>query len=200
MLFMSIVGIFYGVCFEYLLWTYDWVDPVTVTGTKVGLEDMVLGFSTGGIVTSIVDVFFNKKRVQRAKSAVNTALFLFFFQIVLMLILFYSFRFNSSVATNLSLFISGSITLFYRRDLLRYALLTGMTMVILSIPFYLLLFFVTPDFLTNYFQLERLSGIAILTIPIEDLFFYFFAGYYFGPWYKFWKNIAIKNPHHYFAP
>ena len=47
---MLVVGIFLGVVSvvsSYIWWTNDWWRPETITGTRVGIEDFILGFFPG---------------------------------------------------------------------------------------------------------------------------------------------------------
>lgn len=49
----------------YFWWTIDWWRPETITGTRIGLEDLLLGFSNGGIAAVIYEEVFRKRLYRR---------------------------------------------------------------------------------------------------------------------------------------
>ena len=49
MVTMSVLVAAMGLISNYFWWTEDWWRPLTITATRIGIEDIVLGFSTGGI-------------------------------------------------------------------------------------------------------------------------------------------------------
>lgn len=58
--FISILISIISVLTSYCWWTKDWWRPNTVTGTIVGIEDFIIGFTAGGIMSVIYDFIFNK--------------------------------------------------------------------------------------------------------------------------------------------
>lgn len=73
------------------------------------------------------------------------------------------------------------------------AILTGIFMIFVSLPFYLNLIIFSPGYIeTNWFH-NNLSGIRILTIPIEEFIFYFLAGFMVAPLYEWWKGERLRK-------
>ena len=46
---------------ESFIWTRDWWRPETITGTLVGIEDVLFGFLAGGIIASIYEEIFKEE-------------------------------------------------------------------------------------------------------------------------------------------
>ena len=45
---MSLLLAFFGLIFQVYFWTKDWWMPANITGTLVGIEDILFGFFMGG--------------------------------------------------------------------------------------------------------------------------------------------------------
>ena len=67
MIVMSMLVAILGMFSEYLWWTHDWWRPQTITGTTIGIEDLLLGFTNGGIAAVLYEELF-KKRMYKYKS------------------------------------------------------------------------------------------------------------------------------------
>src|SRR3989344_9364457 len=50
---------------SYYWWTVDWWQPLTITGTRVGIEDFILGFASGGIMVTIYETVFRRSVYKR---------------------------------------------------------------------------------------------------------------------------------------
>lgn len=62
-----IIGI--GGLFAETIYTIDWWQPLTITGTLIGIEDFLFGFAIGGIGSSIYEVIFKKTvKIKKNKS------------------------------------------------------------------------------------------------------------------------------------
>lgn len=62
---MSILIGVLSVATSYYWWTIDWWKPLTFTGTKVGIEDFIMGFTTGGIIATLYEVLFKQALYKR---------------------------------------------------------------------------------------------------------------------------------------
>ena len=68
MLTLSIIFGITGILAEYL-YTIDWWKPLTITGTRIGIEDFLFGFSCGGVFGVAYEYFFKKKiKIKRQKN------------------------------------------------------------------------------------------------------------------------------------
>lgn len=147
MILMSVLIAIFGLYAEYFWWTRDWWNPPTITGTRIGPEDIINGFATGGIVAVLYEEVF-KKRVYKYKSSHNfMTLIIVAFLFITSSILFHNFSIQSWIASSIALLISGSLLIIRRKDLFMDALLTGVSLVLGLIPFYLVINFISPGYI-----------------------------------------------------
>ena len=189
MLVMSIFLALYGVFVDYAWYTVDWWQPQTITGTRVGIESFLLGFTNGGVISVLYSVVFNKKSKKYKKSPNTTgAISLIVFEILFISALFWVFRIPSPIASSMGIAVTGVLLVIMRKDLLANALMGGLLTLLLSLPIYYLLTHFYPHFAQQTYLLDRLSGLIFIGIPVEDFIFYFLVGFLFAPFYKFWQN------------
>jgi len=194
MIVMSIFGAIMGFVTSYLWWTIDWWEPVTMTGTRVGIEDILLGFFNGGIAAIAYEVFFKRtyshvKRRGREKEIVV----LIVTMTLLISFLFWIIKLHSFISCVLMLIYGFLFIAILRKDLITPAIINGFFMMLISIPVYLACEFVSSGWIHRMWQFKYLSGILVLGIPIEDLIFYFQFGLFIGPLYKLWHGFMYKQ-------
>ena len=69
MLVISLVFGFIGPFVE-LVHVLDWWKPLTITGTIIGVEDVLFGFGIGGVASVVYEHLFNKRiKIKRVKKA-----------------------------------------------------------------------------------------------------------------------------------
>jgi hypothetical protein len=172
---------------SYFWWTVDWWQPENITHTKVGIEDFIMGFVTGGIMSVIYTIVFNKKykKQHHKKIILGSAMMLALAIITFVIIELGATTFWASVISMSSV---GIIILLIRRDLLVNSIASGALMVALSLPFYLLALVLNPVWYEATY-LHGLSGITLLSVPIEEFIFWFLAGFLFGPLYEFVEGL-----------
>ena len=194
MLFMSFGIAIAGLVLEYLVWTVDWWRPLTITGTKIGIEDVILGITNGGLGAVLYEIVFGKRtRALRKDSTVKR-----FFKkrqwllwtpllasVIVGSTIFWILGWHSFWATILSCLIGTVLIILLRSDLLPGAVFGGLSMVLVTLPVYKLLVFFFPGVVENFWLLDNLSGFLIWGIPVEDLGFYFAAGAFLAPFYEF---------------
>jgi len=195
MIFMGIIIAIGAVFLEAFVWTKDWWQPETITGTVVGIEDILFGFLVGGIIASIYEEIFKDKLVHiRGKKDHHVK---HFFIVVLLSILIGNFTFfylnmHSYYASVLSMLIPILVIYFYRRDLIILSLATGAIVTLISIPIYCISLFFDPTAI-NIWLHQNISGILFLGIPIEDLVWFFVTGMFIAPLYEFCKGEKLKK-------
>ncbi len=193
MIIMSILFAIFGVFAEYW-WTQDWWKPQNITGTIIGLEDLLLGFSIGGISAVLYEELF-KKRIYKYKSGnhnlgIASLMMLCFLSF---LFIFYVLNLNSFIATTIIQIIIGIILVILRRDLMYDALLTGLSLCAVSIVVFILLEYLSPNFVENAWNWSYLTGTRFMAAPIEDLIFFFLSGFCIAPFYLFWRNEKLRK-------
>lgn len=194
MITMSILVAFMGLISNYFWWTEDWWRPLNITSTRIGIEDVMLGFSNGGIAAVLYEEIF-KKRLYRYKGA-NHKLGALLLILILFSITAYFFhlqKLSSFVAGSIATIIAAGILIVQRRDLFYDALLTGVCLAIATIPGFLILELISPDFIEKTWLWGNLSGIRIAAVPLEDLVFYFLSGLFIAPFYLYWKGEKLRK-------
>jgi len=189
MLFMSLAIGIGSVVTAYLWWTIDWWQPATVTATRIGIEDFILGFSNGGIAAVLYEAIFRKK-FSKSKSKKNYSNTIMISLILLLIIsfLFWGLNITSFWASTIAMILASIYMLITRKDLFLNALASGFLMALVSLPIYYILIWIFPDFVNKTYLFQYLSNIKITGIPIEDLIFYFLFGFIIGPLYEYWQS------------
>lgn len=180
---------------SYIWWTKDWWHPQTLTGTSVGFEDVWLGFACGvmgvlfDLVLKVKPIRIPKKRWKWQPSAHLVAISM----PVIILILHNILGFKTFIATFIALFVCSVVMMVFRKDLIYDSIISGIIVFVYSIPMYLSIMLFVPDWIEKSYNWEHLSGYLFLGIPIEELLFWFFAGMFWGPLYKYWKHERFRK-------
>jgi len=178
-IFNSLLFSVLGIIFEYFFWIKDWWQPYTITNTRVGIEDLILGFSNGGIAASLYFYIFNKKLITPnliSKQRLNLLIGLIIASIIFFFILVYIIRIFSFWATIIVSFVFYMVLALFTKTLIQPSILNGILLVILVVPIFLSMILVTPDFVEKTWILKNLLGIKFMGVPIEDYVFYFLCG------------------------
>jgi len=156
-----------------------------------GIEDILFGFFIGGIAAVIYEEFFIKK-IKKTKSETNSTIFILaLIGLALFLILNLASKINSIYASSIGFIVIASIILFKRKDLIKNAIISGILVSLIMFIFYLIYLTIFPTIISNWWQLEKISGILIIGIPIEELLWGFAWGFLAGPFYEFWKGKKV---------
>lgn len=198
---MLIISLLIGIggLFAETIYTIDWWQPLTITGTLIGIEDFLFGFAIGGIGSSISEVIFKKtvkiKKInQKKRFNQNKNILLFGASIVVLLfITFFLMKLNSFYSSIISLGIPIIYMNVKRKDLILNSILSGFFLMLTSFLAFITVELITPEWINSAWFLENLSGIIILTAPLEDLIWFFLMGMFIGPLYEFWKEGKIQN-------
>lgn len=189
MIFFSILSGMMSLVGSYVWWTVDWWHPQTVTGTRTGVEDVLIGFASGGIASAIYEEVFRlrvSKRRKQKKHGLGLAI-LILLTLSVIAILFWQFHSKSFWSLTIAMLIGGVLLVGIRRDLANDALMSGVLTVIASLPFYFFIMLFSPGWIDATYD-KTLSGIRVLGIPIEEYVFYFFWGFCIGPAYAYWEG------------
>lgn len=186
----SIMSIFiYVGC--YAMCTYDWWQPFTITGTRVGVEDLLFGFSLGGVTAVIYDAVLGKHYSKHSwKKTTSYLRFSFIFAVMVVFgVGLYLIGVKSFHSYYITTFL-GSLFLWHvHPSLVNNSLLSGILTVLVAIPIYWAMNVVTPGWIESTYLWHSISGETFLTIPIEEIYYYFFTGTFFGPMYEYLKRI-----------
>lgn len=173
----------------------DWWGPLTITNTKIGIEDFIFGFVVGGIASVIYEAIFvkkatpssfNQKTLLRQIGFLTVGAVLFFGSLVTLKLHSFWYSLIAVGGTTLLIWI-------LRKDLILESLISGIMLSLISFLFYIIPEFSTPGWVPSYWHLENLTGIIILEQPLEDLIWFFSVGLLIGPLYKFFQGRNYKN-------
>ena len=194
MLITSIGIGFVSVATSYYWWSHDWWHPLTITGTRVGIEDFMSGFGSGGIMAIAYEGFFKKRYLKRRlKAHVPGASTLLLLMAFLTAWLFWGVGITSFLASSIALLVVAIIMFLYRRDLFMNGVVSGLIMMVVALLPYYTIIFISPDWVASTYNYNYLSGIHITGIPIEEFVFWFLAGLVFGPFYEYWQGEKLVS-------
>ena len=194
MLVMSGIFVVIGVPMELLIFSKDWWHPETITGTTVGVEDVVYSIGNGGYMAALYGAVFRGQPVQsRATPGWLARLAPLAAISVLPLALFYGLGIHSFVGTTIGSLIALGLILSMRRDLIQVALVTALIGTALAIPVYFIMEAVFPGWIAATWDLRRLSGIVVVGIPVEDLIWYLYTSALWSTYYKFATGVRLER-------
>lgn len=150
LLFVSCLGALAGFLLEWFFWTRDWVQPITITATPAGIEDLILGWCIGGISAVLFEVRFPHIRARTASLHAIDFWTTVATSCVFGLLSFFFLGLHSFFAWLISVGVPTAVILWRRPDLIRESLFTGAALVAYSIPVYLLAFRLNPNFPMSY--------------------------------------------------
>lgn len=177
-----------GFAANYLWWVRDWWHPDTITGTIVGIEDIIMSFTHLSIPIFIYKYVFSRDMEENINFNWKNSIFRFF---IAMAILFgiiaatiYYFKINSFVGTTLALFFTAVFMIYRRIDLFIPALWSALLMVALTFPLYIIGSLISPGAIEKLWN-QRILGVVFWGYPVEDLLWYAAIGLFFGVVYEF---------------
>ena len=194
MLCISLIFGFAGLLAEYV-YIQDWWQPITITGTKIGIEDFLFGFLIGGIISVIYEHLFQKK-TQRKKIKKMSKIKTFSPSITLILLfggLWIFTPLNSFTITVISFVIPIIMIWAQRKDLIKNSLLSGLLTWIIAVFGYTLLNMITPGFFEEFWYFTLIGKKLFLGIPLEEHIWFLLAGAFIGPLYEYWKEFRLSD-------
>jgi hypothetical protein len=176
---MIIIGtlcIALGLFAEYFWWLNDWWHPQTITGTKIGLEDVILSFTLPGVSILLYKFFFKKDLDEKFELTEKTFLAaiwrfapVFIASFGTTSLLFFVFHIRSTIATSAGMLIAIIFVLMHRRDLFPAMFWTAILAMVLSIPAYLVFILLSPGSVDSFWNFSQITGYRVIGIPIEDI-------------------------------
>lgn len=193
MLVMSIIVSVLGVIFSALLWIHDWWRPETLSSSAVGIEDLILGFGVGGILSTIYFVVFNKRLAEHRKHKDLETFIIVLIAFVVGAFSTLVLKAASWIAWLIAMSIPTIIIYIIKPKLIKQSLWTAFLVTIIALPVYILMYIIEPSYIARWWLFQNLTGIVIFTAPLEDLLWFFSAGMFFGIIYTFWHGGKVEN-------
>lgn len=190
MITVSILGGVVSVITGYWWWTIDWWHPQTVTGTRVGVEDFILGWANGGVGAVLYEAVHKTRTVKLPNINSHHGIYVVIIIFALTAFFYELGGMTTFFASSLALMSAIAWIMQTYPQFNRPILINGIYMVVMSIPVYLICEYISPGWISATWFTDTLSGFAPLTIPIEDLYFYLLAGMVTWPISKLWNKLV----------
>lgn len=172
--------------------------------TGFDIESLIFSFSIGGIGVVLYNLIFKQTLIEITHTERNHRRhhlhkYILFVPAIIFLILALFTSLNHIYCGTIAMFLGGLATLYCRSDLKRKIWVGGILFTILYfiyfgsiLPFY-------PQYVKLYWNLDNLTHILILGIPIEELLFAFTFGMYWSSLYEhlYWhKPVSLNKTIH----
>ena len=149
--------------------------------TGFDIESLIFSFAIGGIGAVIYEAFFKVRHVEMSRHEKGSRRHIFhllalFSPVLVFIILFFLTNLNPIYSASISMFIGGVSAALCRPDLKEKSLIGGFLFLILYFIFFPAFNFFYPNAVYGYWNLEAISGILILGVPLEELTFAFTFG------------------------
>jgi len=163
--------------------------------TRFDIESIIWCFAVGGIAAILFESIFKVRHIkmkdkERHKTRHKWHLFTLILPIPVFLILFFTTSLNPIYTSSISMLAGAIGSLYCRPDLKRKILFGGLLFLVLYfIAFFLLVLFY-PGIVESVWNLNAISGILVLGVPLEELIFAFTFGMMWSSvyehirWYK----------------
>lgn len=171
---MAIVGVVFGVGAVLIGQFYalhDYWHPTYLLGSSFPLEDFLYGFFFGGTLASVYDVLHRPVRFESEPLHVTYALYGLFVTAVSFVVVVDVLHWNSIIAHVVPPLLVGLLILFSHRYLLIPMLTCMLLSVVITFIVFQLLLLIDPFVIEKIWLLENLSGIMVLSIPVEEYIF-----------------------------
>ena len=155
------------------------------------IEDILFGFVVVGVFAALYEIIFYRhiKEVQDKKS------YYFVFIVVALIasvgMAFFTPFMNSIYAAIIAFVIAWAVTMFVRPDLFRLSVYTAILVTVFTFIAYKALLFFKPYIVTAWWDLDNISGILLLGVPLEEFVWFATMGLALGPLYELFKGIEI---------
>ncbi len=189
----AILGPFSEIIYFRDYWLPESIFPIFIGKFPLMVEDIIFGFSIGGISAIVYEILFRKKLSKfskNSKHAVKSIYLALTFTIFLLISL--KLGLNSIYASAIAFGITALVIIIIRHDLFINAVGSGFGVMLVMFVCYIFLY----NFVANSEELlskgwllynSRLD-IRIVDIPLTEMIWGFTWGFLAGPWYEFVSN------------
>jgi hypothetical protein len=164
--------------------------------TGFDIESVIFSFAIGGIVAILYELIFKSEHVKIDRKAYDRGRLFHTIAIISPIIVFvplYLFtELNPIYSTVIALFTGGILTIICRPDLMKNMLVGGTLFTTLYFIFFMLINLADPNFV-SYWNISAVSGILLLGIPLEELFFAFSFGTMWSSIYEHIFGYVLKR-------
>lgn len=198
MLKMSLITMLFGLT-EPLFVPEYWFPPSLfdlAKNTGFDIESLIFSFSIGGLGTVLYNLIFKRRfakipNTERNHVRHNLHVYILLVPVFVFLALSLFTSLNHIYCGILAMFIGGLATLYCRPDLKGKSWVGGFLFMALYFVYFESILPFHPQYVELYWNLENLTRILILGIPIEELLFAFAFGVYWSSLYEhiYWRKL-----------
>lgn len=167
--------------------------------TGFDIESLIFSFSIGGIGSVLYELIVKTRHKKLSAQEKHSKMHRFhplalFSPLIAFLILYLFTKLNPIYSTSISMLVGSVATVLCRPDLKKKVLIGGVSFLSLYFVFFVLFNLIYPDLVQTAWNLQAISGIIILGVPVEELMFAFAFGtlwsglYEHIKWYKIWEK------------
>lgn len=179
-----------------LIFLPDYWYPEHIIGKyPLGIEDYLFAFSIGGIGAVLYEATFGKTHTLcecRKRDPFDLAIIVLA-AAAIMIIFTFIFGLNSIYSNYLAFLATFGFIIYFRRDLLPQALMSGLMVGGLMFLFYQVWISVYPGIIQHWWRLNNISGILVFGVPFEEILWGFGWGIAGGSLYEFARGIGLKS-------
>lgn len=190
----SLMGLPFGLI-EYFFVPYYW-NPLSlfdfIRKFGFGIESFIFAFFTAGIASVFYEFLENRRTAKINRKSKNNALLLgLFLAIFILLNLFFPSRpvYDLTVAFA----VVTIVIAFLRRDLIPQIVASAFVFAALYWLMYVLTEIIYPGFVLMFYNLQNLSGIFILGVPLEEIIIAFTGGACWSVLYEYSNGYKLKR-------
>jgi len=171
--------------------------------TGFDIESLIFSFAIGGIGTVLYNLIFKRRHVEmphaeRSQLRHKLHIYILFVPAVVFIILALFTTLNHIYCGIAAMFLGGLATLYCRPDLKGKIWVGGILFTILYFIYFGSILSFYPQYVEQYWNLDNLTHILLLGIPIEELLFAFTFGMYWSGLYEhlYWRKLININEVH----
>jgi hypothetical protein len=159
------------------------------------IESIIFSWGTGGIGSVLYEVLLNNKHRKMAPQEYEQERrWLHMFSLLSMPVIFLSLSFltnlNPIYSVSIALTTGAIAAVACRPDLAKNTILGGMLFMGLYFVLFLTITWVFPGFI-NFWNLKAMSGVLVLSVPLEELMFAFTFGMMWSSVYEHIRHYAF---------
>lgn len=201
MLKMSLITMPFGLTEPLFVPEYWFPPSLFGLAEKTGfdIESLLFSFAIGGIGTVLYNLIFKSTYAlippgDRKHSRHTLHRYILIFPVIAFGVLSFFTDLNHIYCGIIAMFLGGLATLYCRPDLKGKIWVGGLLFTVLYFVYFASILPFYPQYVELYWNLNNLSHIIILGIPIEELLFAFTFGMYWSGLYEhlYWRKIIKK--------
>lgn len=194
---MVVIGFGLGVLSLILSQTFirDYWTPQFFFGPSFRIEEFLYGFFLGGVAAVIYSALEEDKHHQHRRQSVPLRTFLLTVAIaiaVLLVSVWYGDLSSIHVAI-LILLLTSVVIIGKRSDLVVVAFVSGLLTAAVSLFGFIILLFIYPGLVDQWWNQTALSGYRVIDVPVEELYWAFFLGFCAGPIYELRHGLVHRK-------